>query len=304
MQPGIFEDWRLIILRSCCRCNAGNRKAGSMLKFSVSSEYEKNRNKKMTLQSLKGRVRNFFLYKAYHHHRLIRNLKSWSIHDREMLKFYSQFLSAGRLCFDVGANIGNRVKIFLELQADVVAIEPQDECVKILKEVFGKNLHLKIVQKALGEHDGVAELMISDSNTISSMSPEWVRAVKESGRFKEYLWDKKQKVLLTTLDSLIEQYGPPDFIKIDVEGFEYQVIQGLSQSISMMSLEFVPECIESTLKCIEHLESLGEIRLNYSIGESMKFSLENWIKPEEMKNLLSELSKDSHLFGDVYIKST
>jgi hypothetical protein len=49
---------------------------------------------------------------------------------------------------------------------------------------------------------------------------------------------------------------------------------------------------------------LGEIRLNYSVGESMKFSLEKWIKHEEMKNLLSELSKESHMFGDVYIKST
>jgi FkbM family methyltransferase len=257
----------------------------------------------MKLQLIKDGIRNSFLYKAYHHYRTIKDLKSWSTHDHEMLEFYSQFLSAGSLCFDVGANVGNRVKIFLELQANVVAVEPQHECVKILKETFGKNLHLKIAQTALGAYVGESEIMISNSNTISSMSSEWVTAVQKSGRFSEYVWSKKQQVSLTTLDHLISQYGEPDFIKIDVEGFEYQVIQGLSRPISMMSLEFVPECIETTVKCIEHLENLGAIELNYSIGESMKFSLKKWIGPEEMKKYLLESLKESPIFGDIYIKS-
>lgn len=91
-------------------------------------------------------------------------------------------------------------------------------------------------------------------------------------------------------------------MKIDVEGFEYQVIQGLSQPISTISLEFFPEHIQPTLKCIDHLEKLGEIVLNYSIGESMKLSLETWMSPTDMKRILLELSKDNQVFGDVYIK--
>jgi len=43
--------------------------------------------------------------------------------------------------------------------------------------------------------------------------------------------------------------------------------------------------------------------LNYSIGESMQFSLETWIGSEEMKRLLSSLSGETNVFGDVYIKS-
>jgi hypothetical protein len=70
-----------------------------------------------------------------------------------------------------------------------------------------------------------------------------------------------------------------------------------------MSLEFVPECIETTVKCIEHLENLGAIELNYSIGESMKFFLKKWIGPEEMKKYLLESLKESPIFGDIYIKS-
>jgi FkbM family methyltransferase len=181
------------------------------------------------------------------------------------------------------------VKIFLELGAEVVAIEPQDECVQFLKQVFRKNRHLNIVKTALGEYEGEAEIMISDSHTLSSMSPEWIRAVRESGRFSEYLWEEKQKIQLTTLDRLIKKYGQPDFVKIDVEGSEYQVIRGLSKSVS--------------LNCIDYLMRLSEIKLNYSLGESMQFSLETWIVPEEMKELLSNLSGEHNLFGDVYIKS-
>ena len=111
-----------------------------------------------------------------------------------------------------------------------------------------------------------------------------------------------QRVSLTTLDNLIEKYGTPAFIKIDVEGFEYQVIQGLSKPISMISLEFVPEVIESTFKCIDYLQHLGKIKLNYSLGENMQFLLEMWTTPNEMKKLLSNISNESNLFGDVYIK--
>lgn len=258
---------------------------------------------KIMVQSIKNMVRNSTLYKAYRQYGLIKELKGRSICDLKMLEFYSKFVSPGKLCFDVGANIGNRVKIFLELQANVVAIEPQAQCAQILKRVFGSNHQLRIIQKALGEREGEAEIMISDSNTLSSMSPEWIEAVKESGRFSEHLWDKKQKVQITTLDNLIQQYGIPQFIKIDVEGFEYQVIGGLSQSIPLISLEFVSERIGPTLHCIDHLAGLSGIRLNYSIGESMQFSLETWIEPEEMKRLLSSLSGENNLFGDVYIKS-
>ena len=243
------------------------------------------------IQSIKGAIRNTNLYKTYQHRRLIRSLKKWTTQDEDMLKFYSQFISAQALCFDVGANIGNRVKIFLELNADVVAIEPQVECVDILNKVFGKNQQLTIIQTALGNKDGEAELMISDSNTISSMSPEWIDAVKKSGRFSENVWNQKQQVSLTTLDNLIEKYGTPAFIKIDVEGYEYRVIQGLSKPVPMISLEFVPEIIESTDMCIDYLQQLGEIKLNYSVGESMRFSLKEWTTPHEIKRLLSDFSK-------------
>ena len=144
--------------------------------------------------------------------------------------------------------------------------------------------------------------MVCNANTISSMSREWIDSVKKSGRFRNYSWDKTQTVSMTTLDQLIEEYGIPAFTKIDVEGFEYEVLKGLSQPLKALSLEFTPEFIASTFKCIEHLQSLGRIQLNYSLGETMQLVLDKWINPKEMVETLKNFGYDNKTFGDVYVK--
>ena len=52
---------------------------------------------------------------------------------RRLRRFYSQFVTSGSLCFDVGAHAGNRVRCWLQLNARVVAIEPQPDFVRLLR---------------------------------------------------------------------------------------------------------------------------------------------------------------------------
>jgi len=255
------------------------------------------------MRRLKNLLKKTFVYGFVKSSRAKKQLARWTPHDQEMLDFYRGFVSAGEVCFDVGANIGNRVKILLRLGARVVAVEPQRECVKVLKAVFGRHPHFTLVEEALGAAEGHAEIMIGSANTISSLSREWVDAVVKSGRFGDQRWDGTQQVTLTTLDRLIARYGAPAFIKIDVEGFEYEVVKGLSRTVKALSLEFTPEMLESTFRCLEHLEGLGEIELNYSIAESMRFSLDEWVTRSELVEILSTLADDHQLFGDVYVRS-
>ena len=46
------------------------------------------------------------------------------------------------------------------------------------------------------------------------------------------------RVPCTTLDCLIEEYGRPDYIKLDIEGAELDALAGLSSRVDLISLEF------------------------------------------------------------------
>ncbi|MBK5275243.1 MAG: FkbM family methyltransferase [Desulfuromonadales bacterium] len=223
------------------------------------------------------------------------------LHKRQMKLFYAQFLKAGDLCFDVGANIGNRTDIFITLGANVVAVEPQEACAAYLEKRY-RNKKVTLVKKALGDKEGEAEMTMSRSSTISSLSKDWISTVKNSGRFSDIIWDRTAIVSITTLDKLISQYGLPVFCKIDVEGFESNVLMGLSRPIKNISFEFIPEYIDSTVKCVEHLSSLGKVEFNYTIGEEMHFYMQDWVCPTDMCSILTNMRKDSVTFGDIYAR--
>jgi FkbM family methyltransferase len=223
--------------------------------------------------------------------------------DSARYSFYSEFIGPSDLTFDIGANRGNRTRVFANIGRMVVAVEPQDSCMKLLKAEFGRNPKVKLVKKAVGSREGSAEIMVSNANTLSSLSPEWVDAVRNSGRFSDYAWERKERVEVTTLDILIQTFGVPTFIKIDVEGYEFQALSGLSVPIRTVSFEFVPEYLEAAFKCIDRLLSIGRFRFNYSVGESMRMALDEWVSREAILALLSRHADDRTLFADVYAHS-
>ena len=216
--------------------------------------------------------------------------------------FYSQFIKKDDLCFDIGANVGNRVFPLLALNAKVVAVEPQKSCRNILKAKFGNKI--KIVPLGLGEKEEEKDFFISNASVISSFSEEWINSVKQM-RFKEYNWNTVQKVRMTTLDRLIENYGTPDFIKIDVEGYELEVLKGLSKPIYMISFEYTtPEQINKAIDCIKRIININShFEFNYSIGETMEFALNKWLSVDEIEKLIESKIFIETGFGDIYARN-
>ena len=223
-------------------------------------------------------------------------------HFTKELDFYSHLIKENDLCFDIGANIGDKTNIFLQLGAKVIAVEPQENCWRVLKRRFKEEDKVIVEMVAIADKKGHRTLFIDKSPTISSISEAWISAVKRSGRFSSHKWSQALSVNTSTLDDLIKKYGKPAFCKIDVEGYEFEVLKVLSQPLNVISFEFVSERIEPSLKCIDHLSQLGQAKYNYYLGEAMSFASPNWLGPEEMKSVLNKMKKVLENYGDIYVR--
>jgi FkbM family methyltransferase len=218
------------------------------------------------------------------------------------MKFHSQFIHDGDLVFDIGANVGEMTALYLRLGARVVSVEPQEECVRKLQERFGNHPRAHIVPMAVGSTQGEHEMMLSDIRSpLSSMSKQWIDAVRSSGRFPRYKWSKSVSVPVVTLDSLIERFGRPAFCKIDVEGFETETIKGLSIPLESLSFEYHVELLEPAGECIDRLKRLGDYRFNYTIGRRTRWESSSWVSGEEIMCILRALPQKT-LQGDVYAR--
>jgi FkbM family methyltransferase len=215
--------------------------------------------------------------------------------------FYAAFVGPSKLIFDIGANLGERTQLFLDTKSRVVCVEPQPDCVRQLRERFADRVEL--VEAAVGNRAGRAELRLATYHTLASLSSEWIGEVQASGRFSEFRWPTTIEVELTTLDALIETYGLPDFCKIDVEGYELEVIEGLSQAIPALSFEFTAERFDSRKAAVKRLDDLGMTEFNFSFGESLEFAFDTWIGAGEMIEFLRRPAHAPPIsFGDVYAR--
>ena len=186
------------------------------------------------------------------------------------------------------------------LGARVVAVEPQPRLMAGLKRRFGKDPSVILIDAALGAAHGKARLAIDPAHpTVATLSPDYIAQAGESRGFRHVRWREEVEVEVTTLDALIAAHGAPAFCKIDVEGYEHAVLEGLSRPLPGLSLEYLPAALEPALVAIARLNRLGTYRFNRSVGESMALAIPRWLGAAEIGAELKRLPRDDKA-GDVY----
>jgi hypothetical protein len=154
----------------------------------------------------------------------------------------------------------------------------------------------------VGAAPGEAELAVDPANpTVASLSPEWRAQVARDPCFAGTEWRERHRVAVTTLDALIATHGVPQFCKIDVEGFEAAVLQGVSQPLPALSFEYIAAAREPALIALDRLAALGRYCFNRSPGESLDFPIAHWRGHAEMAGELRALAPGAGS-GDIYAR--
>jgi FkbM family methyltransferase len=239
---------------------------------------------------------------AFHFYHFVRRSPIWRRRHR-LICLYRSVISPGDLVFDVGANDGLYADAMAAIGARVVAIEPNPSCVDRIRRM--RLPGVTIVPVAVGAKTGTATLHVSSDpgfSGVSSMSESWLAVAKQSPRFiaSGVRWDTDITVSVTTLDALAATYGPPKFVKIDIEGYEEEALNGITQQPHLLSVEFNREAMDALIRCLNHPSISKSSRFNYVVGEPVKFALEAWVDRVTFERHLASLSRET--FGDVFIR--
>lgn len=162
----------------------------------------------------------------------IRVLRFVRRYERVILEDMVKELESGDVMYDVGANIGVHSCVGASTGADVVAFEPYPPNIERLEsnvDLNGLAEQVDVRQVALADESGVAEF---DSGAVNSPGWPWASMTTSQDTVE---------VAKATGDTLVSEGSipPPNVVKIDVEGAEPLVVDGLSETLSGESCRLV-----------------------------------------------------------------
>lgn len=145
--------------------------------------------------------------------------------EREEIDVFLKYLAKASACIDIGANIGLYTCLAAAKGKKVVAVEPLNLNLEILyRNLIGNSFFdVEVFPLGLSRSPGLRRLY--GNNTGASFVPGWAGAS-----------DKRYEVVsVNTLDLIVNSRfeGQPLLIKMDVEGFEYDVLGGAGHTLAM-----------------------------------------------------------------------
>lgn len=195
--------------------------------------------------------------------------------------------------FDIGANEGFVTAVFLETGLSVVAVEPDERNVLILKTRFQSNKSFQLYPGAVGAANGKLPFYRQNEGAaLSTLSTKWKKIVEKGGyRFHSSYADQPGMVDAITIDQLVDMHGLPVLMKIDVEGYEAEVLKGLNHSVPLLLFEAIlPEFMPETLECLEKLNSI-EPGMVYSYGTAHDLHVKEFVNYFDFRDILKDIKE-------------
>lgn len=220
----------------------------------------------------------------------LKDPKGFLEYKKEM-NFYTNLLNqhTGKndLIFDVGANMGRKSFFFSKLSKEVIAFEPGERLFNYLKNRFD-NSNVIVLNYALGSEQTKANYyLIEENQAYNSLSSKHIDTTARKRGIGEGGIETFQ-VKVNTLDYFIQEYGFPKYIKIDVEGFEEEVIKGLKDPVPILSFESnLPDFYEETIRILDRLNTISKANYFYNIAIDNTFIYEEFKSYMDLKQILS-----------------
>jgi len=185
--------------------------------------------------------------------------------------------------------------VYLKHKCSVVAVEPLHQ----YAAQIAKNFPDAIVLEVAISPD--SSLVMHEFGTLSTAVPKtwW------TGRFS---YVKSARSITTvhtrTLDSLIEEFGTPTYIKIDTEGYDDIALRTLTTAVPYLSFEFRSEQIDTYQRTLTYLASLGYDAFTLLIGGVYSFS-PDYLSLEDFVLAVTNIVKERpSMWGDVMCAHT
>jgi FkbM family methyltransferase len=190
------------------------------------------------------------------------------------------------MIFDIGANIGNWALANINKTNTIVCVEASPYIyIKLLENTKLYN-NIICISYAVSDskNDTVEFYDCSEYNGgLSTINKDWLCSTQS--RFYGTKIENTLTIKTISLDYLIETYGMPELIKIDVEGAEESVINSLSQKVNLICFEWASEWKDSLKRCIDRLVYLGFTRFYIQNEDNYNF------RPTEL-NITADMCKN------------
>jgi FkbM family methyltransferase len=157
--------------------------------------------------------------------------------------------------FDIGANVGKWSLANLINSDKIITIEASPITFNKLTKSINSD-KIECLNYAVCNNNGqdITFYHSHQADTLSTLNKDWLTSPKS--RFCNYGYNEIICKTIT-IDKLIEIYGVPELIKIDVEGGEYECVSSLNTKVNILCFEWASETNDITFKCLTHLKNIG-----------------------------------------------